>query len=340
VRVLAVTNLWPENGSHRGVFVAEQVAALRRLGHEVDVEVVAQSRGTKDYVLAVPRVRRRARSGRYDVVHVHYGMTAFAARFAGPTPRVLSLYGSDVNSPKERRITRLGSGGLAARLYVSRRLAATAGDPAGQVVPNGVDFTVFTPGDRAAARQRLGLPAEGPVVLFGGSPENAVKGYDVFTDVLARLPGARGLILSAPGQPVEDVVTKYRAADVLLFTSRRGSEGSPTVVKEATAVGLPVVSVDVGDTAEILGSVTPSEVVAFPEPWGTPGARETLVSALADATAEVLGAGVRSDGRERNAWLDSPRIAERIAAIYREVAGAGAAAGTGGAAGATGVAGR
>jgi teichuronic acid biosynthesis glycosyltransferase TuaC len=333
VRVLAVTNLWPENGSHRGVFVWEQVEALRRLGHEVDVEVVAQSRGTKDYLLAAPRVRRRARSGRYDVVHVHYGMTAFAARFAGPTPRVLSLYGSDVNSPKERRITRLGSGGLAARLYVSRRLAATAGEPDGRVVPNGVDFSVFTPGDRAAARARLGLPTEGPVVLFGGAPENGVKGYDVFTDVLARLPGARELILSAPGQPVEDVVTKYQAADVLLFTSRRGSEGSPTVVKEATAVGLPVVSVDVGDTAEILGPVTPSEVVAFPEPWGTPEARETLVAALADATAEVLGTGARSDGRERNAWLDSPRIAERVAAIYREVAGTGGAAGTVGMAG-------
>jgi glycosyltransferase involved in cell wall biosynthesis len=314
MRVLAVTNLWPENGSHRGIFVRDQVEALRGLGHEVDVEVVAQSRGTADYLLAVPRVRRRVRGGGYDVVHVHYGMTAFAARFAGSTPRVLSLYGSDVNSPREWRITRLGSGGLAARLYVSRRLAATAGDPAGHVIPNGVDFAVFTPGDRAAARARLGLPEGGPLVLFGGAPDNAVKGYDVFTDVLARIPGARELILSAPGQPVADVVAKYQAADLLLFTSRQGSEGSPTVVKEATAVGLPVVSVDVGDTAEILGPVTPSEVVAFP------GERAELVTALADAAGRVLAAGGRSDGRERNAWLDQPRIAERVAALYREVA--------------------
>jgi glycosyltransferase involved in cell wall biosynthesis len=92
------------------------------------------------------------------------------------------------------------------------------------------------------------------------------------------------------------------------------------VVKEATAVGLPVVSVDVGDTAEILGSVRPSEVVAFPEPWGTSAARAALVSELADAVADVLAAGTRSDGRGRNAWLDSDRIAERFVEVYGEVA--------------------
>src|SRR5215470_16682566 len=62
LRVLAVTNLWPEGDSHRGVFVAEQVRALRRLGVRVDIEVVAQSRGVKDYLLATRRVRRRARA--------------------------------------------------------------------------------------------------------------------------------------------------------------------------------------------------------------------------------------------------------------------------------------
>ncbi|WP_163568268.1 glycosyltransferase [Fodinicola feengrottensis] len=140
LRILAVTNLWPEGGSFRGVFVEEQVEALRKLGHHVDVEVVAQSRGSKDYLLAAPRVRARVKAGSYDVVHIHYGMTAASARLVGNVPRVLSLYGSDVNSPKEHRITQLGSGGVAKRIYVSKRLAQTAGDQDGVVIPNGVDF--------------------------------------------------------------------------------------------------------------------------------------------------------------------------------------------------------
>ena len=37
LRILAVTNMWPEGDSFRGVFVKEQVEALRRLGAEVDV---------------------------------------------------------------------------------------------------------------------------------------------------------------------------------------------------------------------------------------------------------------------------------------------------------------
>ncbi|MGC5330506.1 glycosyltransferase family 4 protein [Micromonospora sp. DT62] len=323
LRILAVTNLWPENGSYRGIFVYRQVAALRAQGHHVDVEVVAQSRGKLDYFAAAPRIRRRVRSGNYDVVHVHYGMTAPAARFAGHPVRVLSLYGSDVNAPRQRLMTRMGWGGTRARIYVSQRLAATAGDAAGHVVANGVDFRLFRPGDRLAARQGLGIPPTARVVLFGADPARPVKGYDVFRDVLAELsrrdPSVRELVLSAPGQPEADLVRKYDAADVLLFTSRPGSEGSPTVVKEATAMGLPVVSVDVGDVTEILDGVQPGSVVRFPPGPVDGPARADLVRELADRVSEVLATGQRADGREKSAWLDEHLVADRIAEIYRSV---------------------
>lgn len=334
LRVLVVTNLWPSGGGFKGIFVAEQVDALRRLGHEVDVEVVAGPRGKRDYLLAGARVRQRVRRGGYDVVHVHYGLTALAGCFAGPVPRVLSLHGSDVNTPWQRRATRLGDRGYAARIYPSRRLAGAAGDPAGEVIPSGVDFSLFVPGDQARARAELGLAVDTrggeKVVLFGGAPANAVKGYDVFLDVLAALRNrgvsVRQLVLVEPGQPRSAVVTKMAAADALLFTSRRGAEGSPMVVKEAAAMGLPVVSVDVGDVAEVLAGVTPSAVVSFPP------TRAGLVEALADRMVEVLAAGGRSNGRDRVAWLDSTAIAQRVVAVYRAaVAGArpGALAGAG-----------
>jgi teichuronic acid biosynthesis glycosyltransferase TuaC len=115
------------------------------------------------------------------------------------------------------------------------------------------------------------------------------------------------------------VPAKFAAADVLLFTSRKGSEGSPSVIKEATVMGLPVVSVDVGDAAELLDGVEPSAVVAFPEPWGSDEARDELVGTLADRVAQVLASGDRSNGRERNARLDSRRVAEQVVAVYRQV---------------------
>ncbi|MFF5218992.1 glycosyltransferase [Micromonospora sp. NPDC000442] len=323
LRILAVTNLWPEDGSYRGIFVQRQVAALRSRGHHVDVEVVAQSRGKWDYLTAAPRVRRRARTGGYDVVHVHYGMTAPATRFAGHPVRVLSLYGSDINVPRQRFMTRLGWGGSRARIYVSRRLAETARDPAGHVVANGVDFRLFQPGDRSAARQALGISGTDRVVLFGADPSRPVKGYDLFHEVVTRLrqrdPSVRELILSTPGQPEADLVRKYDAADVLLFTSRPGSEGSPTVVKEAAAMGLPVVSVDVGDVQEVLSGVRPGAVVRFPSGGVTGPERSSLVENLADRVTEVLDAGSRADGREQNAWLDEHLVADRITEIYHDL---------------------
>ncbi|WP_027341287.1 glycosyltransferase [Hamadaea tsunoensis] len=323
LRILAVTNLWPEEGSYRGIFVERQVTAVRALGHQVDVEVVAQSRGKLDYVSAAPRVRARVKDGGYDLVHIHYGLAALAARGIGRTPRVLSLYGSDINAPKQRMATKLGWSGTAARIYVSQRLADTAGDPAGHVVANGVDFDLFTPGDRRAVRQEYDLPETDPVVLFGGDPKRPVKGYDVYADVLAELRRrgvpVRELVLSAPGQPATELVRKYDAADVLLFTSREGSEGSPTVVKEATAMGLPVVSVDVGDVTEVLRRVHPSAVVPFPKHEDPAHSRRQLVSTLADRTIDVLMQRVRADGRESCAWLDERRVAERIVEIYRKV---------------------
>lgn len=322
MRVLAVTNLWPEGDSHRGVFVADQVRALQRLGVRVDIEVVAQSRGVKDYLLAARRVRRRARTGRYDLVHVHYGLTALAARFVG-APRVLSLYGSDINARWQHVLTRLGWGGTSARIYVGRALAHAAHDRQGVVVPGGVDFELFAPVDRDKARADLGIGPDEPVVLFGGEPHRPVKGYDVFSDVLAALRergiAVHELQLTEPDQPRADVPRKFAAADVLLFTSRQGSEGSPGVVKEANAMGLPVVSVAVGDVGEILAGVRPSAVVDFPQPWGDPTARAELVRTLSERTAEVLATRARSNGREATIWLDSTTVARRIVGVYHTV---------------------
>ena len=325
LRVLAVTNMWPTGGSFRGVFVEEQVDALRRLGAHVDVEIVAQARGRRDYLLAAPRIRRRVREGNYDIVHIHHGMCALACRFMGDVPRVLGLYGHDINWHWQRWITRLGWGSVPDRLYLNHRMAVAAGEPDGPIIPNGVDFAVFKPGDREAARAKFGFGPDDRVVLFGGVPSNWVKGHDVFTDVLAMVRdrglAVREFVLPSPGQGRAETAEKFLAADVLLFTSRKGFEGSPTVVKEATAMGLPVVTTDVGDVGEILSGVSPSAVVEYPEPWGTPEARDVLIRGLAAQVEHVLTVGGRSNGREHNAWLDWDAIGAKIIDLYRDIIG-------------------
>src|SRR5688500_17610897 len=108
MQILHVTNIWPVGDSFRGIFVKEQVEALRRIGVDCDVEIVAQQHGKADYFLAGQRIRRR--SAGYDLVHVHYGMTGLSARSINK-PKVLSLYGSDVNIAWQRKLTKLGMRG-------------------------------------------------------------------------------------------------------------------------------------------------------------------------------------------------------------------------------------
>jgi len=118
------------------------------------------------------------------------------------------------------------------------------------------------------------------------------------------------------GQTRAAVQPKFAAADLLLFTSRQGFEGSPMVVKEATAIGLPVVSTDVGDVADVLRNVTPSAVVEFDD---------NVVQRLVDKAYEVLADGRRANGREANAGLDWAVIAHQVIAHYRRVLDAASA---------------
>jgi glycosyltransferase involved in cell wall biosynthesis len=77
---------------------------------------------------------------------------------------------------------------------------------------------------------------------------------------------------------------------------------------------LPVIATDVGDVKERLAGVEPS--------WLCPPEPERLAAALVECAA----AGGRSSGREHVADLDETHIADRILALYHDLAGIGAGA--------------
>src|SRR5262249_8620985 len=149
------------------------------------------------------------------------------------------------------------------------------------------------------------------------------KGYDVFTAVLDEVRrrgiAVQELVLAEPHQPRTRVAVKFAAADVLLLTSRKGTESGPVVVKEAALTGLPVVSVDVGDVPDVLDGITPSTVVKWPEPWGSPSATDELVQSLADGVAAVLATRDRSNGPEHRDRIDVHGSAVKVTEVYERV---------------------
>lgn len=311
----------PPARSARGIFVTQQRTALLSTGRvEIETELVGQGRGRGDYVLAMGRVRARWDAGHFDLMHVHYGLTGLSTlMMPSSCPMIFTFYGSDVNDAVQRTLSVATARRAARRIFVAKRLSERWPDSRNVVIPNGVDFAACAPQPRDAARLELGLDPAASIVLFGAHPSNTGKGHELFREILdrvrSRAASASELILTEPGQAYAKVVAKLNAADVLLFTSRRGTEGSPTVVKEAVTVGLPVVSTDVGDVREMLAGVEPGGVA----PWPEPGAREGWVAELADRVAKILETKRRSNGRTVREELRQENVAARLVALYEDV---------------------
>ena len=85
MRALIVTNMYPTpERPEYGRFVLDQVEALRRRG-DVEVEVFAFPPGLRSYPAAARALRRRyRRPAKFDVVHAHFGLTAWPALLAAP----------------------------------------------------------------------------------------------------------------------------------------------------------------------------------------------------------------------------------------------------------------
>jgi len=307
-------------------------------------------------------IRRAAHDGGATLVVLD---PAMPLALVGPyleLPYAVVLHGAEVTVPARIPFSRpLLSGVLRrASLVVSagsypaaEAERATGGRmPPTVVVPPGVDTKRFVPFDaerRSAARFRLRLPADAPVVV---SVSRLVprKGMDVVVEAARRLaPSFPGLVVviagegrqsgslaeqvEASGAPVrlvghisdEEKVDLLGAADVFVMACRNRwfgleQEGFGIVFLEAAAAGLPQVAGESGGAAEAVVDGVTGLVVAEPDDPGEVAA--ALRRLLADAPLRRrMGAAARRRAQES---FDNDRLASRLAAA---LATAGAAVG-------------
>jgi glycosyltransferase involved in cell wall biosynthesis len=319
-RILAVTNLWPtERDPSYGSFVKAQMKSLVPLGVEFDVIFVNGRESAWNYLRGIWQVRRQLRVKRYDLIHAHFGLSGWVARFQLGVPVVVSFMGDDVLGRPTRsgRITLAGhllriSGFILARLVSS--VIVKSGPMAQKlrlasphVIPNGVDLDLFRPLEQAEARHALGLDLTKKFVLFPYNPSEARKRFDLIEAAvsLAREQVPSLEILMVRGLPQEKIPLYMNAADALVMASIL--EGSPNAVKEAMATNLPVITVDVGDTLELIGLTVGCFVVP----------RDAR--AIAEKLVEVCRGGGRTNGREWIRKLSMEAVAERLVEVYAEV---------------------
>ncbi|MFC6768480.1 glycosyltransferase [Natrinema soli] len=295
-------------------FMVQQMDALEERGVSFSTMSVAgeidadTDRSPVDYIRTVPELIREAGNG-YDLIHAHYGLTGPIALAQLRKPVVLSLWGSDVHGPVAP-VSRASAPFCDEVVVMSEEMRAELGRDC-RVIPDGVDLETFRPATQDRARARVGWDDDDAAyeVLFPYSPARGVKNYPRAERVVTVADNLleRPVRLRTVSGVDHDAVPDYmNAADALLLTSH--SEGSPNSVKEALACNLPVVAVDVGDVRERLTGVEPSRVAS---------SDEELVRGLID----VLESGERSNGREAAREVSIDRTADRMLAIYEEVAG-------------------
>lgn len=282
--------------------------APRELGPGIRTHLLQTRARTKDELAADIDSLARQLSEHPDYrvaeyVWAHYWISAEAALRAGPRkPTAVSFH--TMAAVKERDFPEHSE--PAQRLEAERRIARSAdtivantpaeaedaqdllGAKADRVltVPPGVRADIFTPGDQAEARSRVGVDAD--LLVLGVGRMQRVKGTDlaietlaslralrpdlasltrmvqlgaasgdahdsVYTDLAARLGVAEVLEIREP-VPAEELADWYRAADVVIVPSR--SESFGFVAAEASAAGRAVLASRVGGLEVIVDSGT------------------------------------------------------------------------------------
>lgn len=224
------------------------------------------------------------------------------------------------------KLTRQWSDGLIANSNAGKRFTErTQGLPPERihVIRNGVDVERFKPSDGARVRREFGLTANTPLIGMVAAFKTQKRHGDFFQFAVRlreQFPAARFLLV---GEPLRDNISGaedyhrevmrvadelkirescifagkrndmpdvYSACNLTMLTSSR--EGTPNVLLESMACGVPVIATDVADNREIV-----------------PSGRAGYIVKLSDIDAMLLHA---------TEILQSPQRAAQLGAAARE----------------------
>jgi len=317
VRILVVAQMWPSPADPDfGSFLVPHVAALRELGHDVDVVAVDRRGGSPaKYARLTAAAVRAARRQRPDAVLAHMlfpaGAAGVAAAGVARAPLVVMAHGQDVENcarPALRAATRFVVDRAAAVIANSRWLAARLAERLpgvdAEIVDLGVDLRQFDAdvepaiwpdhdvrprllcvGSLLARKNVVGLAdafaglGAGSLVFVGDGPLRAALEDRPGVTVVGRVPH-------------EEIPGWVAACDVLCQPSEQEPFGLAAL--EAMAAGRSVVATTEGGPPEF---VTPDAGVLV-------------------APGDV---GALTDALRRAAALPSPNPAARAAAAEHDV---------------------
>ncbi len=285
--------------------------------------------------------RRAYRDLHPDVVHAHWiipsGLIGAVLTRHNPQSLLVTAHGADayaLNDPLSRRLKRFvlrRSGRVhAVSSDIAERLAAIEPSHEAEVQPIGVDVGLVA----EATRDRF---PNGRVLFVGRLAEkkgvddllravakldgtaDQIQGLDVVGDGpmrselegLARSLGVDELVRFHGAKRRAEVLEFYRHAEVVVVPSKTASDGdrdgTPVVVMEAIAAGVPIVATAVGGIAELLRDQRTAWVVGEAD---VAALAASLSAAVRDRqTAQRFASEARATIADR---IDVGKVAERL----------------------------
>lgn len=302
VKVLVVCS---KNSGRIAPFIMEQVEALGKIGVVTEYFTVEQ-KGMMGYLRSRKLMLQKIKSFQPDLIHAHYGMSGLLANLQRKIPVVVTYHGSDINNNKAFKFSRLSILLSKYNIFVSQaNVQKSKVKKNYALIPCGVETAIFKPMEQDGAGQQFQFKKDKQYALFAASFQNRVKNSALAIEAVQNIPNLE--LLELKGYTRQEVAVLMNAVDVCLMTSF--TEGSPQFIKEAMACNCPIVSVDVGDVAEVIADTQGCYVSSHD------------VNQLTENLRAVLQHNQRTKGRERivELALDSESVARRIVEVYENV---------------------
>lgn len=286
--------------------ILNQGISLTKRGVSIEYYSI-KGKGIFGYLKNVKALSKKMSDEKYDLIHAHYCLSGILSKISGAKPLVVSLMGSDVKGPVWL-------------LFLSRfflfffwdfcivkteDMKSSLKSKKAVVIPNGVDFDKFYPVNREEALEKTGWDKRNINILFTSDPERPEKNYELAFNAVNRLAQNEIKLHVLKGVSNNMVVFYLNSASVVLLTSKW--EGSPNIIKEAMACNLPIVSTEVGDVKEIIGSTEGCYLTTY----DTEDVSVKLTKAIEFKK--------KTNGRQNIAHLDSELIAMKISGLYSEI---------------------
>jgi teichuronic acid biosynthesis glycosyltransferase TuaC len=317
MKVLYVTNMYPvEDYIYFGIHVKEQIEAIATQGDlETDIYFINGRAKKWNYFKSIGNIRNKIKKERYDLIHIHYGLSAFFLLFYQPNiPVVVTLHSGELYKKKgilnhwaQKNITMSILKNTDKIIVLNDDMVRLLHKHKQKLVklPCGIDLNTFK-------INKTIQPEHEFIVGFPGNKIRKEKNFKLFKEIVDELQKTFNIrIVEFHDFTREEVLRHLQSLDVLVMTSL--IEGSPQIIKEAMACNKPIVSTNVGDVADLLLHVKNCYVINSFES-----------AAFLKPIKEIFSLSVeqrKTNGREKliQMNLGADQVAKSVIHLYNEV---------------------